>query len=156
MTKSMPEPVSLARALRRGFAMSCPNCGHGKLFRSFLKVADQCPTCGEEFFHHRADDFPAYLVIILIGHITVPAILVVEELFAPPLWLQLTVWLPVIGFGALALLQPTKGAVVALQWQLGMHGFEASKDKRDALLQDTAAHLDMTAVARRAVGDEGV
>jgi len=151
----MPEPVSLARALRRGFTMSCPNCGGGKLFCSFLKVVDQCPACGEEFFHHRADDFPAYLVIILIGHITVPAILVVEELFAPPLWLQLAVWLPVIGFGALALLQPTKGAVVALQWQLGMHGFKASKDKRDALLHDTGMHLDTTAVARSAVGDDG-
>ncbi len=52
----------------------------------------------------------------------------VEETFAPPMWLQYLIWLPVVTFGALALLQPTKGAVVALQWQLGMHGFEHSEE----------------------------
>jgi hypothetical protein len=32
--------------------------------------------------------------------------------------------------GSLGLLQPTKGAIVALQWQAGMHGFAASKQRR--------------------------
>jgi hypothetical protein len=35
-------------------------------------------------------------------------------------------------FSSLALLQPTKGAIVGLQWQLGMHGFEAAKLRREA------------------------
>jgi uncharacterized protein (DUF983 family) len=133
--------ASLARALWRGFSMRCPNCGGGGLFGRFLKVADHCPACGEEFFHHRADDFPAYLVIVAIGHIVVPGILIVEELFAPPVWLQLSVWLPVIAGGALALLQPTKGAVVALQWHVGMHGFEQAKMRRDAALRADARPL---------------
>jgi len=38
---------------------------------AFLKVADQCPHCGEELHHHRANDFPAYLVIVIVGHILV-------------------------------------------------------------------------------------
>jgi len=46
------------------------------------------------------------------------------------LWLQLLIWLPVTTLSALALLQPTKGAIVGLQWQLGMHGFETSKLRR--------------------------
>jgi uncharacterized protein (DUF983 family) len=125
------EPVSLPRALWRGFTMHCPNCGQGRLFGKFLKVADHCPVCCEDYRHHRADDFPAYLVIVVIGHLVVPALLLVEVLYAPPIWLQYLIWLPVIAFGALALLQPTKGAVVALQWQLGMHGFEQSKRRRD-------------------------
>ena len=33
---------------------------------------------------------------------------------------------------ALLLIQPVKGAVIALQWRLGMHGFEAAKKLRDA------------------------
>ena len=41
-------------------------------------------------------------------------------------------WLPVTLFASLALLQPTKGAIVGMQWQLGMHGFEASKLRREA------------------------
>jgi uncharacterized protein (DUF983 family) len=135
--KTPSEPVSLPQALWRGFTMRCPNCGHGRLFGKFLKVVDHCAACGEEYRHHRADDFPAYLVIVVIGHLVVPALLIVEAIYAPPIWLQYLIWLPVIGFGALALLQPTKGAVVALQWQLGMHGFEESKTRRELALPDT-------------------
>jgi len=122
--------ISMPSALWRGFTMRCPHCGRGKMFGRFLKVVPQCGVCGEDLSHQRADDFPPYLVIVVLGHLVVPAVLVVEETFAPPVWLQYLIWLPLIAFGALALLQPTKGAVVALQWQLGMHGFDESKRKR--------------------------
>jgi uncharacterized protein (DUF983 family) len=127
----MTQPVSLPKALARGFAMKCPNCGRGHLFRRFLKVADHCEVCGEDFSAQRADDFPAYLVIIMVGHIVVPALLAVETAYAPPAWLQLLFWLPFTMFSALGLLQPTKGAIVALQWHTGMHGFEEAKRKRE-------------------------
>jgi uncharacterized protein (DUF983 family) len=123
--------VSLAKAMWRGFRGKCPHCGEGHLFGNFLKVADRCQACGEEFFHHRADDLPAYLVIAVVGHLVVPAILAIETAYAPAVWLQLAIWLPVTLFASLALLQPTKGAIVGLQWQLGMHGFEKSKLRRE-------------------------
>ena len=129
--RNVEQPVSLTKALWRGFTMRCPNCGEGKLFGRFLKVVDHCAVCGEDFTPQRADDFPAYLVIVVIGHITIPAVLIVEVAFAPPIWLQYLIWLPFIALGALALLQPTKGTVVALQWQLGMHGFAESKERQD-------------------------
>lgn len=125
-------PVSLAQAMWRGFLGRCPHCGEGKLFGRFLKVADHCEICGEELFHQRADDFPAYLVIVIVGHAVVPAILAVEMAYAPPVALQLAVWLPVTLFASLALLQPTKGAIVALQWQTGMHGFAEAKELRES------------------------
>jgi uncharacterized protein (DUF983 family) len=124
------QPVPLATAIGRAFKMKCPHCGTGDLFSRFLKIADHCAACGEEFHHHRADDFPAYLVIVVVGHIIVPAILAVEVAYAPPTWLQLVVWLPLTLISSLALLQPTKGAIVGLQWQTGMHGFAASKQRR--------------------------
>nr|QDP21606.1 DUF983 domain-containing protein [Bradyrhizobium cosmicum] len=124
--------VSLTKAMWRGFLGKCPNCGEGHMFGRFLKVADSCDHCGEELFHQRADDFPAYLVMVVVGHLVVPAILAVETAYAPAIWLQLAVWLPVTLFASLALLQPTKGAIVGLQWQIGMHGFEAAKLRRDA------------------------
>jgi len=128
----MTDTVSLPQALCRGFAMKCPHCGRGHLFKHFLKVADHCDVCGEDFTPQRADDFPAYLVIVVVGHIVVPALLSVEMAYAPPAWLQLAIWLPVTLFSALGLLQPTKGAIVGMQWQTGMHGFEASKLRREA------------------------
>jgi uncharacterized protein (DUF983 family) len=135
------EPVSLGRALWRGFTMRCPNCGQASLFGRFLAVVDQCPACHEEFSHHRADDFPPYLVILVLGHLVVPMALALEVAYAPPIWLQFLIWLPLVGFGAIALLQPTKGAVVALQWQLGMHGFEAAKKRRDLAAEADCGRL---------------
>ena len=100
------------------------------MFRAFLKVADQCPHCGEELHHHRADDFPAYLVIIITGHILVPIVLAVETHIAPAIWLSMTLWPAVALVMTLGLLQPVKGAVVAIQWYGGMHGFEEAKKAR--------------------------
>ena len=117
----------LGTSLLFGLRGRCPKCGEGHLFRKFMKVADACDHCGESFSHHRADDFPAYLVIVVVGHLVVPALLWMEMTYAPPAWLQLAIWLPATLFGALALLQPTKGAIVGLQWQLRMDGFAKSR-----------------------------
>jgi len=112
------------RALKRGFRGRCPRCGEGKLFHSFLKVNEQCPVCGQDLTHHRADDLPAYLVIIIVGHIVVPLALMIETNYAPDVALQLAIYLPVTLVASLLLLQPVKGAVVGLQWALRMHGFD--------------------------------
>lgn len=128
----MTQPVSLPAAMARGFLCKCPNCGRGQLFGRFLKVAEHCKVCGEDFTPQRADDFPAYLVIVVVGHIVVPALLAVAVAYNPPAWLQLAIWLPVTLFASLGLLQPTKGAIVGLQWQVGMHGFEQSRQRREA------------------------
>jgi len=123
-------PTTAAQALWRGFRGRCPACGEGCMFRAFLKVAEECPRCGEALHHHRADDFPAYLVIVIVGHILVPIILVVETEIAPAIWISMTLWPSLALAMTLALLQPVKGAVVAIQWFGGMHGFEASKKAR--------------------------
>jgi uncharacterized protein (DUF983 family) len=130
---TMSEAISLSKALARGFSMKCPNCGRGHLFGRFLKVVDHCEVCREDYTAQRADDFPAYLVIVVVGHIVVPALLAVAIAYDPPAWLQLAIWLPITLFSSLALLQPTKGTIVALQWQLGMHGFEEAKRRREGL-----------------------
>lgn len=128
------------------FPGQVPELREGHLFGRFLKVAGACDHCGEDLSHQRADDFPAYLVIVVVGHLVVPAILAVETAYAPAVWLQLAVWLPVTLFASLALLQPTKGAIVGLQWQIGMHGFEVSKQRREAAeLAPVLAKIDTRA-----------
>src|SRR3954466_10852969 len=118
------EKRDLWTALKRGLRGRCPRCGQGKLFRAFLKVDDHCPVCALDFTPHRADDLPAYLVIVIVGHIVVPMALSIETNFAPPVWLQLSIYLPLTLILSLALLQPVKGAVVGFQWALRMHGFD--------------------------------
>ena len=111
-------------SLKRGFRGRCPRCGEGKIFRAFLKVADRCSACGLDFTPHRADDLPAYLVIVIVGHIVVPLALTIETNYSPPVALQLAIYLPLTLIASLLLLQPVKGAVVAVQWALRMHGFD--------------------------------
>jgi uncharacterized protein (DUF983 family) len=115
--------MTAGQAVLRGLVGRCPNCGRGRMFSRFLKVADRCTACGEELFHQRADDFPAYLVIVLVGHIVVPLLLLVEIEYAPPLWFQATFWPALTLALALAFIQPVKGAIIAIQWYGKMHGF---------------------------------
>jgi uncharacterized protein (DUF983 family) len=121
---ALKEKRDVWQALKRGFRGRCPRCGEGKLFRAFLKTADSCSNCGQDFTPHRADDLPAYLVIVIVGHIVVPLALMIETNYSPPVALQLAIYLPVTFVASLALLQPVKGAVVGMQWALRMHGFD--------------------------------
>ena len=59
----------LWNAMWNGVRGKCPKCGQGKLFSSFLKIVPACEHCGEEMHHHRADDFPAYIVVVIVGHV---------------------------------------------------------------------------------------
>lgn len=124
------KPAPLLSDLWRGFLGKCPACGKGRLFRSFLKVSDSCSACGEALHHHRADDFPAYIVILIVGHLLVPLVLWLEQQFAPSVPVHLAIWLPATVVLTLGLLQPVKGTIVALQWRTGMHGFQESKKTR--------------------------
>lgn len=110
-------------AVMRGLKQRCPNCGEGHLFKGYLKVADTCPECGEELFHHRADDGPAYLTILLVGHILGFVIHIIWVNWRPEPMTMATV----LSIGAVALslflLPRMKGMVVAIQWARRMHGF---------------------------------
>jgi uncharacterized protein (DUF983 family) len=110
-------------AMKRGIAGKCPHCGKGRLFSRFLKVADHCDCCGEEFHHHRADDLPAYLAIFIVGHVVVGGMVSAETYGEWPLWWHVALWPTLTVVLSLALIQPLKGAVVALQWAHRMHGF---------------------------------
>ena len=65
----------LGQAVGRGFRQRCPRCGAGPLMHGYLKVRDNCAVCGEALHHHRADDGPAYLTILIVGHLMAPLIL---------------------------------------------------------------------------------
>ena len=112
------------QAMLRGAFNRCMKCGRGHLFNGFLKNNTTCSVCGEEFHHHRADDAPPYFTITIVGHIIIPALLVVEVLWRPAIWIHMTLWLPLTVLLSLGLMRPIKGALIGLQWALYMHGFD--------------------------------
>jgi uncharacterized protein (DUF983 family) len=111
------------RATGFGLRRRCPACGEGRLYGRYLKVADACEACGQELHHHRADDFPPYLVILIVAHVIGFGILMAETRFDTPLWFHLAAWPALTILLSLLLLPPVKGAVVGLQYGLRMHGF---------------------------------
>jgi uncharacterized protein (DUF983 family) len=119
----LDEHQPLKPVLLRGWRGRCPRCGEGRMLHSYLKVNSTCPHCGQELFHHRADDGPAYLSILIVGHLMVPILLVIWETFRPqPIVLALAGSV-IATVMALYLLPRFKGAMIAYQWAKGMNGF---------------------------------
>lgn len=112
-------------AMLRGWRRRCPNCGAGPLLRGYLTVRDSCQVCGEELHHQRADDGPAYLTILIVGHVMAPLILWAFIEFRPdPLVLASVFSVGTVAL-SLYLLPRLKGMLVAIQWARRMHGFGA-------------------------------
>jgi uncharacterized protein (DUF983 family) len=110
---------SNSTAMLRGFRCRCPNCGAGALYRRYLKPVTRCRACGEGYGDIRADDFPPYLTILVVGHLVVPLILLSERLGVSTGW-QVAFWVPVTLLLTLLLLPRLKGAVIGLMWSLNM------------------------------------
>ncbi len=111
-------------ALKRGLRGFCPACGKGRIFYAYLKVNDLCPHCGEELFHQRADDMPPYVTMVIVGHFVVAGVILGQDLFPDlPDWPQMIVWPVAALLMILWLLPRVKGALIAYQWALRMHGF---------------------------------
>ena len=90
---------------------------------SYLKVRSHCAVCGEDLSHHRADDGPAYVTILVVGHLMAPILHIVYTTFRPePLVLATTLSIGCIAL-ALYMLPRVKGAIVGLQWAKRLHGF---------------------------------
>ena len=104
--------------LSRGFGGHCPNCGRGKLFRAYLKVASPCADCGHDNLQYPSDDAPPYFTILIIGHIVITPLVVIPAIWTYPAWAVLSVTLPVVAAMTLWLLPRVKGAVVGVQWAI--------------------------------------
>ena len=123
------EKRDIVKAMKRGLLGRCPHCGEGKLFRAFLKPVDHCKNCGEDFTHQRADDLPAYLSIVLVGHIVVGGFMMTDMVWTLSNWTHLAIWTPLTVLLAMISIQPIKGAVIGLQWGARMHGFGGHEPK---------------------------
>jgi uncharacterized protein (DUF983 family) len=118
----------LRPALMRGWHRRCPKCGEGPMMQGYLSVREACPSCGEAFHHHRADDGPAYLTILVVGHLIAPALHFAYSNFDPdPLFIAVFFSLLTSAL-SLYLLPRLKGGLVALQWAKRMHGFGTAPD----------------------------
>ena len=111
----MPEPAAgvnfAAAALGK-----CPVCGRGRLFRSWLKVADACDVCGTHFKAAEAGDGPVVFVILIAGFLACAGLLTTFFMFPDwPVSTHLMIWPAFAVAVSLALMQPLKGLMLASQ-----------------------------------------
>ncbi len=118
---SPPWPVPpLAVALARGILGRCPACGQTHLFAGFLRVVRECAACHAPLGTAHADDAPPYFVILITGHIVIPAMLLTQK-FGDPTSLELTaIFVPLTLVLAIGLLRPVKGGVLAVLVTMGL------------------------------------
>jgi uncharacterized protein (DUF983 family) len=128
-------PHTVTAAMRRGFFGRCPRCNGARLFTAFLKPVDRCPLCAQDWTLHAADDFPPYVAIIVTGHVMAPVMIVLGSMTALSTILTVAIALVLAVTMLMSLLQPAKGAIIALQWWLGMQGFAARPGKVEAGLK---------------------
>ncbi len=122
-TTTVADDRPMKQSLLRGWRRRCPNCGSGPMLRGYLQVRESCPVCSEALHHQRADDGPAYLTILIVGHLMAPSILWAFTTYRPdPLVLTAIFSVGTVAL-SLYLLPRMKGMMVALQWAKRMHGF---------------------------------
>ncbi|WP_347310524.1 DUF983 domain-containing protein [Defluviimonas sp. SAOS-178_SWC] len=131
MTDATFEPEddrAMRPAMWRGWRKRCPSCGEGRLLQGYLKVRETCPACGEALHHHRADDGPAYLTILIVGHLMAPLIMWAFVTWRPDPIVMSSVFAVGCVSLSLFLLPRLKGVIVAIQWAKRMHGFGGQID----------------------------
>jgi len=109
-------------AVRTGWRRRCPECGEGRVLEGYLKLKPTCEHCGLDLSKARADDGPAYMTILIVGHLMAAGMLHTFMAYRLDPWTMVAIF----GVGTVALslwlLPRFKGAFVGVQWAKRMHG----------------------------------
>ena len=105
--------------LLRGLKRKCPHCGQGELFRGYLAVAPVCNNCGHDNGRYRADDGPAYVTILLVGHVVIAPALTWPAVWEASPWIVAPLALAAVGAATLAALPFVKGGFIGALWAAG-------------------------------------
>lgn len=122
----------LIPSIRRGLSHRCPACGDGRLYGRFLKVQAECPACGYDLSNHPADDGPAYVTILLIGHLVIAPLLFFPIVWESPAVYSIPILVTWVVTLALVLLPRVKGGWIGLMYALGVTRGEARLHTADS------------------------
>lgn len=110
MIAGAPSPYVAALTAR------CPNCGKGRLFRSFINFAPSCSACGVSFAKADVGDGAAVFVMFIVGAVVVPLAFILQFRFAWDTVPTLTVSVIAAIVLSLGLLRPIKALLFTLQF----------------------------------------
>ena len=102
--------------IRRGIMGKCPHCGEGRLFTAYLKQTEYCRLCNEIYNHIHADDAPAWMTILIVGHILAPLMIyiVMNTIWAD--WVYMIFFTILVLILTFSILPRAKGFFIAMIW----------------------------------------
>lgn len=121
----------LRRSVARGLKGHCPACGQGALFRRYLKVSPVCEACGKDLARYPADDGPAYLTILLVGHLIVAPLLFFPIVWESSWMISLPAIMIPLTVLTLLLLPRVKGGWIGMMYALGVSHDDAKLHTAD-------------------------
>lgn len=122
----------LAPSIFRGAAGRCPACGRGRLFWKYLKVSAHCEACAHDLARYKADDGPAYLTILLVGHLFVAPMLVFPVVWRSNPAYSLPIILSAMAVVTLTALPRVKGGWIGLMYALAVKDEDSRLHTADA------------------------
>ena len=125
----------LFRSIARGLAHRCPACSKGRLYGRYLKVQPDCAACGHPLRRYPADDGPAYLTILLVGHLIVAPMLLFPIVWESPAIYSVPIILGSLSVVTLLALPRIKGGWIGLMYALDQQGRDAPSQAADAVTQ---------------------
>jgi uncharacterized protein (DUF983 family) len=108
----------LFHSIGRGLAHRCPACGKGRLYGRYLKVQPDCAVCEHPLKRYPADDGPAYLTILLTGHLIIAPLLFFPAVWKSPAYYSLPILLGGLTVVTLLALPRIKGGWIGLMYAL--------------------------------------
>lgn len=108
----------LFRSIGRGLVHRCPACGEGRLYGRYLKVQPHCAHCNHELALYPADDGPAYLTILVLGHLIIAPLLIFPIIWRSDPRYSLPIILSALTVVTLLILPRIKGGWIGLMYAL--------------------------------------
>ena len=119
---------SVFQSMLRGLQRRCASCGEGAILSGYLTAVPECAHCGEDFRHVRADDGPAWVTILVLGHVIVPLMIYFGREDSIPVWQAAGILSVVTLLGVYVILPRAKGMFIALIWATGATGEDVTPD----------------------------
>ena len=124
MVRKAPSHFPPISPTRTGIRCRCPRCGQGTIYSGLLTVTNCCACCGLDLSPHDTGDGASVFVIFILGALIVPLAFWLEVAFAPPIWLHLMIWPPVIMVFGIAFLRPVKATLIAIHFKNLRHKYD--------------------------------
>jgi len=116
----MTAKASLRTAIARGLRRRCPACGEGRAFKGYLKIVDTCAHCQTPLGLYPCDDGPAYVTMLLVGHLVIAPMFALDFFWRYPLQVVIPSTLGAMMALTLLLLPFIKGGFLGLIWHHGL------------------------------------